>query len=54
MEFVKFLVDELGFRTAKVNALVATHIDIDSAEAFLAYLTPESENGFQNHEFIYK
>ena len=44
-EFIKFLVDSLGFRQQKVDDMIAQHNDITTAEDFLSYLTPDGENG---------
>jgi hypothetical protein len=50
-DFVKFLVDELGFRQTKVDQLVAHHADITSADDFFSYYALETEDSMQSHEF---
>jgi hypothetical protein len=34
--------------------MIAQHNEITTAEDFLDFMTPDGENGFQNHEFVCK
>ena len=52
-DWQKLIVDVLGFRQEKVDALVETHY-VQSAEEFFDAFAPDKENGLHQHKFMSK
>ena len=52
-DWIKLIVDELGFRQEKVDTLVETHY-VQSAAEFLDAFAPDKENGLHQHKFMSK
>ena len=52
-DWIKLVVNELGFRQEKVDALVEAHY-VNSAAEFLDAYAPDKENGLHQHKFLTK
>ena len=49
-DWLKLLIDQLGFRTEKITYLQEHH-GVSSFETFFDVYGPEAENGLYRHEF---